>query len=186
MSRQEQFLDVIDRDEAERRFHAAIRLATLGSELVELSAALGRVLAEDVVSVIDVPSFDRSNFDGFAVRAAETYGATEEQPRELNLLGEVIATSVVPTCEVGAGQAVTIATGGMLPRGADAVVMVEDTDVLRGCVSVRRPVTPGTGVTFAQDKAVAFIPARLAWVVAHDRAVEDGQNVSDAECGTNV
>ena len=79
---QDQFLDVIDRDEAERRFHAAIRLQPLGEERVPLADALGRVLARDVVAPVDVPSFDRSNYDGFAVRAADTYGSREEQPRE--------------------------------------------------------------------------------------------------------
>ena len=144
MSKQEQFLNVIDRDEAERRFHAAIHLAPLGVEQVELAASLGRVLAADVVSPVDVPSFDRSNFDGFAVRAVDTYGASEEQPRKLALLADVIATSVVPTCEVASGQAAAIATGGMMPRGADAVVMVEDADNSDANVSIRRAVTPGS------------------------------------------
>src|SRR5262245_53938371 len=67
MREQEQFLHVLDRDEAERRFRAAIDAAPRGTESVTLDAALGRVLAADVVSPVDVPSFDRSNVDGFAV-----------------------------------------------------------------------------------------------------------------------
>ena len=67
MVHQEQFLDVIDCDEAQRRFRQALRLEPLGDETVLLDAALGRVLARDVAAPIDVPSFDRSNFDGFAV-----------------------------------------------------------------------------------------------------------------------
>ena len=71
---QDQFLDVIDRDEAERRFQAAIRLEPVGDAKVLLQDALGRVLAADEVANVDVPSFDRSNLDGFAVRAADTFG----------------------------------------------------------------------------------------------------------------
>jgi putative molybdopterin biosynthesis protein len=149
MMKQEQFLDVIDRDEAERRFRAALRLEPLGEESVDVAEALGRVLARDVMADGDVPSFDRSNVDGFAVRAADTYGAGEEDTRPLRLLNETIATAVVPLCEVAPGTAVAIVTGAMLPRGADSVVMIEDTDTLGGTLRVRRAVTPGTGVTFA-------------------------------------
>ena len=146
---QEQFLDVIDRDEAERRFHAAVSREPIGVEGVSLAEALGRVLAADVVAAVDVPSFDRSNYDGFAVRAADTFGAQEEDPRRLKLLDEIIATAVVPKTELASGAAMTIATGGMVPRGADAVVMVEYTDSHGDELVVRRAVTPGFGIAFA-------------------------------------
>jgi putative molybdopterin biosynthesis protein len=127
---QEQFLHVLDRDEAERRFRAAVDLAPRGLETVALEDALGRVLAADVTSPVDVPSFDRSNVDGFAVVAEDTFGASEEVPRHVRLADEAIHTGVVPTTVVEAGVAVAIATGGMMPRGADAVVMVEYADVV--------------------------------------------------------
>jgi putative molybdopterin biosynthesis protein len=146
---QEQFLNVIDRDEAERRFRAALALGPLGKETVALGMALGRVLAEDIVARCDVPSFDRSNYDGYAVRAADTYGAREEEPRRLRLLGEVLATGVLPRGEVTPGTAMAIATGGMLPRGADAVAMVEDTETSGDELWVNKAVTPGFGVSFA-------------------------------------
>jgi len=149
MFEQQQFLDVIDRDEAERRFHRALDLHPLGEEPVALAEALGRVLARDVHSTVDVPSFDRSNFDGFAVQAADTFGASEEVPRRLALRPEAITTAVEPTLPVAPGTCVPIATGAMLPRGADAVVMVEHTDVDGQAVMVRRAVSPGQGVTFA-------------------------------------
>ncbi len=152
---QEQFLEVIDRDEAERRFRGALELRPLGAEEVPLEEALGRVLAADVVSEVDVPSFDRSNFDGYALRAADTYGASEEEPRSLQLLGEVLATGVVPQGQVGLGQAMTIATGAMLPRGADAVLMVEHTDVRGDRLVVRKAVTAGGGVSFAGTDVAA-------------------------------
>ena len=149
MSKQQQFLDVIDRDEAERRFHAALALAPLGEETVPLGKALGRVLARDVVAAVDVPSFDRSDFDGFAVCARDTFGASEENPTSVQLLPEVLATGVEPQSEVTADTAMSIATGGMLPRGADAVVMVEHTDIDESTLSIRRSVSPGFGVAFA-------------------------------------
>lgn len=147
--KQHQFLDVIDRDEAERRFHAALKLAPLATEKIPLTAALGRVLARDVVAAVDVPSFDRSNFDGFAVRAEDTFGAEEERPICLRLLAEVIPTGVVPQSVVADGTAAVIATGGMVPRGANAVVMIEHTDTDGGQLIVRRAATPGFGIAFA-------------------------------------
>jgi putative molybdopterin biosynthesis protein len=133
MRDQDQFLQVLDRDEAERRFRAALDLSPRGIERVPLDAALGRVLAADVQSPVDVPSFDRSNVDGYAVVAQDTFGASEEVPRVVRLLDESIGTGVVPTRSLAAGEAMAIATGGMIPRGADAVVMVEHADLaLRG------------------------------------------------------
>ncbi|HTM04063.1 MAG TPA: molybdopterin biosynthesis protein [Vicinamibacterales bacterium] len=169
---QEQFLQVLDRDEAERRFRAAIDVAPRGIETVSLDAALGRVLAADVIASVDVPSFDRSNVDGFAVIAEDTFGASEEVPRVLSLAEEVIHTAIVPSTLVRRGTAVPIATGGMMPRGADAVVMVEHADVVAQHTNsnvgralsgwpggpdqghptelhIRRAVTAGSGVSFA-------------------------------------
>jgi putative molybdopterin biosynthesis protein len=155
MSEQQQFLEVVDRDEAQRRFHAAISLAPLEPQRVKLENALGRVLADDIAAAIDVPSFDRSNFDGFAVQASDTFGCDEERPRRLQLSSEIIATAVSPETEIQAGTAVAIATGGMLPRGADAVVMVEHADVDGRSLLVRRAVTPGFGVAFAGTDVAA-------------------------------
>lgn len=147
---QEQFLDVVDRDTAELRWRAAVRPATLGPETVPLAGALGRVLAADVVSAVDVPAFDRSNVDGFAVRASETFGASEEGPCRLRLNGEELPTGVVPREVVGPGTATLIATGAVVPRGADAVAMVEHTRTdPDGTLVVQRPVAPGANVTYA-------------------------------------
>jgi putative molybdopterin biosynthesis protein len=149
MREQEQFLEVLDRDEAERRFRAALDCTPRGSEVVALDAALGRVLAKDVVSPVDVPFFDRSNFDGFAVIAADTFGAIEESPRILHLGEEEIHTGVIPATVIQPGTAASIATGGMVPRGADAVVMIEHTEAQSCNLRVSRPVTAGSGVSFA-------------------------------------
>src|SRR5688572_9659090 len=149
MREQEQFLQVLDRDDAERRFRAAVDLTPRGSEPVELDAALGRVLAADIISPVDVPSFDRSNVDGFAVVAEDTFGASEEVPLSVRLADEVLHTGIVPTAAVRRGEAVEIATGGMMPRGADAVVMVEHADVRDGELRIGRAVSAGSGVSFA-------------------------------------
>lgn len=147
--RQEQFLDVLDRDEAERRFRAILDLRPLAAEPVPLAEALGRVLALDVTAPVDVPGFDRANVDGFAVRAEDTFGADEEHPAQLRLNAETLATGVVPRQTVAPGTATPIATGAVVPRGADAVVMIEDTDVENEQLWLRRPVAPGANITFA-------------------------------------
>jgi putative molybdopterin biosynthesis protein len=128
---QKQFLEVISRDEATQRFRQHLETAPRHRESVTLADALGRVLAVDVISVIDVPAFDRSNVDGFAVQAADSAGAMEEAPAELTLNSEILSPGFAPEIEVHTGTATPIATGGMLPRGADAVVMVEHTEMAR-------------------------------------------------------
>ena len=147
--KQEQFLDVVTLEEARRRWDAALDLAPRPSEIVPLCAAHGRVLAEDVTAPGDVPAFDRSNVDGFAVRAADTFGAQERTPRILRLVGEAIDAGHAPQGEVASGEARVIATGGVVPRGADAIVMVEDTEIDGACVHVKRPVPPGGRISAA-------------------------------------
>ena len=115
-------------------------------DVVPTSDALGRVTAEDVVSPEDLPVFARSTMDGYSVRSRDTFGASEGLPAYLDLVGEVPmgrATEV----ELGIGQAATAYTGGMLARGADAVVMVERTQTLDDtAIEVLRAVAPGENV----------------------------------------
>ncbi len=152
-ARQEQFLEVIAPAEARRRFEGAIDLAPLAAETVGLAQALGRVLATDLVAETDVPAFDRAGVDGFAVRAADTAGAGDRALRRLLLNAEVIACGHPPALEVRAGTASTIATGGAVPRGADAVVMIEHTELIETpkgpAIEVRRAAAPGQFVAFA-------------------------------------
>ncbi len=151
--KQEQFLNVVDRDDAERRFRAALGLRPLDpeqdNEIVPLASALTRVLAVDVVAPVDVPSFDRSNVDGVAVRAEDTFGTSEEKPRSLRWTGESLAPGIAPGGNVGAGEGSIIATGAILPRGANAVVMIEQTDHDGDAILVRRPVAPGANISYA-------------------------------------
>ncbi|HEV2605455.1 MAG TPA: molybdopterin biosynthesis protein [Microvirga sp.] len=149
--RQDQFLTVLPRDEAVRRFREAFQPAPLGTETVILAAALGRVLAEDIASPTDVPPFDRSGVDGFAVRSADCGEAGDAHPVTLTLNPEVIACGVAPRLAVAPGTATPIATGGPIPRGADAVVMIEHTDAAEGdaAIALRRAPAPGAFVAFA-------------------------------------
>jgi putative molybdopterin biosynthesis protein len=150
-ARQEQFLTVVSREEAIERFRAAVPHVALPSETVALSDALGRVLAHDVVSPIDVPPFDRALVDGFALRAADTEGAGEAEPRRLTLNREILACGVAPALAVAPGTATPIATGGVVPRGADAVVMVEQTEFRPDGfeIDLAQPARPGQFIGYA-------------------------------------
>ena len=103
------------------------QFAVLETETVSLLDALGRVLAEDVVSAEDVPAFDNSAMDGYAVRFADTQAASEAQPVHLRVVGD-LAAGAVPTAPLGPEEAVRIMTGAPVPPGSDAVVPFEDTD----------------------------------------------------------
>jgi putative molybdopterin biosynthesis protein len=151
-ARQEQFLEVVSAEEAQARFSRHLDLAPLPGESVPLDEALGRVLAADVAAAVDAPPFDRSNVDGFAVRAADTTGASDGAPRLLRLNDEVIVCGRAPALTVASGTATAIATGGVLPRGADAVVMIEHTELIEAgpaAIDVRRAVAPGQFVSYA-------------------------------------
>jgi molybdopterin molybdotransferase len=121
------------------------------SETVAVAEGLGRVAATEVRSPIDLPEFRRAVVDGYAVRAADTFGASAALPSYLPLGGEVVMGQAAGIPLVP-GRAVRIATGGMLPEGADAVVMVEYTEALPdGIVEVFRPVAPGEGLVETGD-----------------------------------
>jgi putative molybdopterin biosynthesis protein len=152
-ARQEQFLEVVSAEEARARFARHLDLSPLPGEMVALSAVLGRVLARDVIAPIDVPPFDRANVDGFALRSADTAGASDTAPRRFHFNGEVIMCGHAPVLEVLPGTATAIATGGVIPRGADAVVMIEHTELIEDgdapAIDVRRPGAPGQFVSYA-------------------------------------
>lgn len=147
---QGQFLTILSREEAIARFEAALFPRAVPGERRKLADALGCALAEDVTAPIDVPPFDRSNVDGFAVRSADLTGAGEGAPVRLVLNDEMIACGIAPVRPVLSGTATTIATGGPVPRGADAVVMVEHTQPAGSrVIEVRRSASPGQFVSYA-------------------------------------
>jgi putative molybdopterin biosynthesis protein len=149
---QAQFLTVVSPEEAHQRWWSAVKPAPRPPEPCALAELLGRRLAVAVAAPLDVPGFDRANVDGFAVLAADTYGASERRPQRLRRLTRTIHCGVASDQEITPGHAAPIATGGAMPRGADAVVMVEDTDPDPddpGFIFIKRPTTPGAMISFA-------------------------------------
>jgi molybdopterin molybdotransferase len=134
------FFHVVTTDEARARIAA---LEPVRDEIIRVAAALGRVLAEDLVAPADLPHFHRANMDGYAVRAADTFGASASIPAYLRLSGAV-EMGHAPKRAVAKGEAMRIATGGMLPPGADAVVMIEYTDEVGDGTVTDRTVTDRT------------------------------------------
>jgi len=147
---QDQFLTILSREDALARFEAALFPRAIISEARRLADALGQALAADVVSPIDVPPFDRSNVDGFALRSVDLALAGEATPVRLVLNDEIIACGTAPMQIVSSGTTTSIATGGPVPRGADAIAMVEHTQPAgERVIEIRRAVTPGQFVSYA-------------------------------------
>jgi molybdopterin molybdotransferase len=116
------------------------------TEEVSLIEATGRVLARDIDADVDLPDFMRSTMDGYAVRASSTFGASEANPAYFSVIGSVIMGEP-PLFSIGAGQAAAISTGGMLPNGADSVIMIEHTEALDDIsIEVYRSVAPGQNI----------------------------------------
>lgn len=144
------------------------RIASLPAETVSLSQADGRVLRAEALSLTDLPAFDNSAMDGYAVRAAETAGAAPDSLKWLKLTGQ-IAAGEAPNCSVESGTAVRIFTGSMMPAGADAVVMQEDTltsPERPGEVAIKDGVKPWENVRFKGEdvkcgKSVVPVGTRL-------------------------
>ncbi len=132
------------------------------AEIVPLGEAAGRIPAAPVTAPYALPGFARSTVDGYAVRAADTYGVSDGLPGYLDVAGAVRMGSA-PDVAVGPGTVVSMPTGGVLPPGADAVVMVEYTQqAMPGTIEVVRPVAPGEGVVRADEDAAAgaeLVPA---------------------------
>jgi molybdopterin molybdotransferase len=122
----------------------------LEAESVQLEQALGRTLARDVISTEMVPSFDKSAMDGYALRGAETFGASPADPVSFKVIGEVLPGDVSDP-EVGPGEAVRIMTGGVFPKGADAVLMAEYATDGGDVVLVHGSVVPGRNVARAGE-----------------------------------
>jgi molybdopterin molybdotransferase len=149
-----EFLTLLPPDEARALFLSSLAQPVTVPELSDVPSALGRVLAEDILAPHPLPDFQRSTVDGYAVRARDTHGASDSLPAYLHLIGEV-PMGDAPSFEIGAGQCALIHTGGMLPSGADAVVMLE----------------------YTQTSRVAKDPGGLSGEIEIFRAVADGENL---------
>ncbi|SFK75203.1 molybdopterin molybdotransferase MoeA [Geodermatophilus ruber] len=154
-----EFFTALTVAEALRGFRPGRRSAV---EIVPLDAALHRVPAAPVTTPAPLPGFARATVDGFAVRAADTFGVSEGLPGYLDVIGAV-RMGATPTTGVRPGTAVAIPTGGALPPGADAVVMVEYTqEAMPGTIEVVRPAAPGDGLVRADEDVPAgaeLVPA---------------------------
>jgi molybdopterin molybdotransferase len=159
----------IDIDEARRRVLGSVR--RLAAEPVALADAAGRVTAAPIVAGQDVPGFDNSAMDGFAVVAADTRGATAGTPVELALVGESRAGHPA-TSRLSAGTAIRISTGAMVPAGADAVVRVEDTSEVEERVGIAVAVESGRNVRRAGED-----------IRAGDTVIAAGTAIGPAELG---
>ncbi|NLG99254.1 MAG: molybdopterin molybdenumtransferase MoeA [Chloroflexi bacterium] len=157
-----EFLELLPPSEALGLLMDRLPPVTLAEEEIDTIRALGRVTARPVISPEPLPGFSRSTVDGYAVRARDTFGASDSLPAYLALVGEV-PMGASPGFSIGRGQAALIHTGGMLPDGADAVVMLEYTQAARpGEVEMLRAVAPGENVLQAGEDVAAgqvVIPA---------------------------
>lgn len=145
-----EFFTVLTPADALAKLWAALPPAT-AVETVPLALALGRVTAQAIVSPENLPAFPRSTMDGYAVRAQDTFGASQTLPAYLKLAGEV-PMGQAPTLTLQAGEVALVHTGGMLPAGADAVVMVEVTQKARADeIEVLKAVAPGENILQVGD-----------------------------------
>lgn len=132
-------------DEAKKKISLCWKV-TEKIEKINVLNALGRVLAEDVLAGSDVPGFDRSTVDGYAVQSISTFGATEAMPAYVKIIGHITMGKSAEVT-VGLGEGAAVSTGGMLPKKADAMVMIEYTEELGSReIAITRPVSPGENI----------------------------------------
>ena len=142
---------VVSREDAQRILDKHLVIPAPSVEEVSISSSLGRVLASAITSPVDLPDFNRSTMDGYAVRSVDTFGAGESRPALLNVVGDILM-GTMPDRGIARGEAMKIATGGALPAGADAVVMFEQTQMIDAAgIEVVKPVAPLENVIQAGD-----------------------------------
>jgi len=158
------------------------RVRCVDTERVPLLESAGRVLAADLAAQADIPAFDRSPYDGYAFRAADTAGATRDAPVTLRILEEV-AAGALPTQAVTPGTAVKILTGAPIPEGADAVINYEATRFTAETVTLFDPVKPGANIVRRGDDVRAgTLLARCGQVIdAGTAGTLAGQGVAAPE-----
>ena len=142
------FHTLVSVEDALKIVEGKVPLKPLGEEYVDIFEAWGRILSRDMLSGIDSPPFDRSEVDGYAVLAADTFGAEEDKPVTLTLIGSS-EVGTLPDKGIVSGECMRIATGAPIPKGADSVVMIEYTKEVDKKVYVYRPAVPGENVSQA-------------------------------------
>ncbi|MDX1377627.1 MAG: molybdenum cofactor synthesis domain-containing protein [Anaerolineales bacterium] len=165
-----EFLTLLPPDEARDLMLSRLPQQKPDSESIDVVSSLNRTLAEDITAPHPLPDFQRTTVDGYAVRAADTHGASDSLPAYLTLIGEV-PMGDRPSFEIEQGQCALIHTGGMLPKGADAVVMVEYTQVVHHGKHREREESE-------KDISVNSVPSVVKGSeIEISRAVADGENV---------
>lgn len=141
-----EFFDLVSVEEARKKLLEVFKDYVFGNEKVSLIEANNRILAEDIYSEVNLPDFNRSTVDGFAIKTEDSHGANQSIPSLLNILGEV-EMGKKAEFKVDSGQAVYVPTGGMIPEGADGVVMIEYTEKLdEESLMVYKPISSGENV----------------------------------------
>ncbi len=146
-------------------------LEAIGSEVISLEKAEGRRAFKEIKSTDRLPEYNRSTVDGYAVCAADTYGATDSVPSMLKILGKV-DMGIVGAYEVSAGQAVYVPTGGAVPDGADAMVMIENTELFGESVAVYKPAAVRDNIISVGDD-----------IEVGDIVLSKGERISALKCG---
>jgi molybdopterin molybdotransferase len=142
---------VVSREDALKTFGEHFTVPFPAQETIHISHSLGRVLAEEILSPENLPEFDRSTMDGYAVKSSDTFGAAESRPVLLTVVGDILM-GTMPERGISKGEAMKIATGGALPQGADAVVMFEQTQPVDSVtIEVVKPVGPLENVNRVGD-----------------------------------
>ncbi len=171
MGERKVFRTLLSLEDAKNRILAYVPSCPTGHEDVSLQTALGRIVAEDIRATIDVPGFDRASMDGYAVRAKDTFGADERNPLKLRIIGAV-ETGEDSQVRVEEGGAAEISTGAPIPRGADAVVMVEYTQHEDGELKIFKAVNPGENIMAAGSD-----------LMAGEHTLRKGQTLTPKEMG---
>lgn len=166
-----EFLTLLPPDQAREKLLSHLAAPTIDSEPLDVAQALNRIAAADIFAPHPLPDFPRTTVDGYAVRARDTFGASDTLPAYLKLVGEV-PMGDMPTFELGAGQCALIHTGGMIPNGADAVVMVEYTQMVGAGL-------PDVGAGLLEITDASLNPERPAPTTEIEifKSVADGENV---------
>ena len=171
-----EFLTLLPPDEARRLLLSYLSHSIIDSETIDVPSSLDRVLAKDIAAPNPLPDFQRSTVDGYAVRARDTYGASDSLPAYLKLIGEV-PMGDAPAFEISTGQCAMIHTGGMLPKGADAVVMLEyaqsihktEIEIFRAVAEGENVIRVGEDVAqgqVVQPKGSVMRPAEIGGLMA--------------------
>lgn len=141
-------------EEVKRKMDEYYGKINVGHEEVEIAKALGRTASEDVFSKLDIPDFNRSTVDGYAVVSRDTFGASESIPAFLSIIGKV-EMGEATNLRVTTGQCVYVPTGGMIPEGADGMLMIEYVECIDdGLLAAHSPVAPGENIIFKGDDVV--------------------------------